>query len=282
MARVVHPITETKRKGHGGDEETILTHPAFGQISVFKTSGTSHMYGSDFRHQHYITIELNHSELHRNLSRDWAFQRGMITRFRMSEAQWAQFVSSIGNGGGTQVTLEFTEKDGHLPDIPFRDEGAEYIKEGQQDLAECLQLLEQTIRTVTENVQGLSKTKQREILDTLEHSKAKLTSSLPFVTKSFEKHLEKRVEKAKTEINAWMNATVQRAGLQAIAEKYGAPLQIEGPNDADHHQEAERHPDPGAGSDREGPREVSLVDQPATQGTGRIRIVKARKPEAEG
>lgn len=270
MPRPIQQIMEEDVSRFPGDKETKMTHPAFGQISVFKTSGMTHMYGSDFRHQNYVSIELHHSELHRNLARDWPMQKDMITRFRMSEAQWAQFVSSFGSGGGTQVTLEYTHKDGHIPDIPFRDEGAVYIKEGQAEIDDAIKGIEDTIRMVEQNVTGLSKTKQQEILSGLHTARARLASRLPFITKSFEEHLENRVEKAKTEVNAWMVNTIQRAGLQAIAEQQGMPLQLEDYN-ADHHQEE------GTGDSGAYPRPTGGADE-RSETPKRIRIIKKPKP----
>lgn len=65
---------EVKGDGHSGRESRI-THPAFAQIGASRVSGSVNLYGSEFNHQHFITISIHRSELNRSLSRDWPFAR---------------------------------------------------------------------------------------------------------------------------------------------------------------------------------------------------------------
>lgn len=53
----------------------------------------------------------------------------------------------------------------------------------------------------------------------------KLNDSLPFIAKQFDKHVETRVEKAKTEVHAWATSEIMRLGLQSLVAD--APIQIE-------------------------------------------------------
>ena len=89
--------------------ETVESHPAYAQISASRVSGQTNLYGSDFSHQNYVTISIHASELHRSLSRDWAFSRREYIEVAMSESQWAAFVSSMNVGCGIQCTLSHLE-----------------------------------------------------------------------------------------------------------------------------------------------------------------------------
>jgi len=107
------PTIEVK-KGPGNADEAVEQHPAYAQIGANRVSGGAYLYGSDFKHQHYITIQIHDSELHRQLSGDRAHSKRRLIEIAMSEAQWATFVSSLNQGGGVQCTLEFTPEGGRI------------------------------------------------------------------------------------------------------------------------------------------------------------------------
>ena len=53
----------TPVEGPGGTQETKLTHPAFGQVSASRVNGRTNLYGSDFSHNSYISLEIKRSEI---------------------------------------------------------------------------------------------------------------------------------------------------------------------------------------------------------------------------
>lgn len=216
---VVHVETGTHR------DETRVTHPAFGQITVSRIQGRRALYGSDFEHNTYVRITIYRSELNRHLSRDWPHQREQLMSVDMSEAQWATFVSSFGQGSGVQCTLERFNGEG-IPEFPLRDEGQEYKVEQDKALTAALDNLLELRATIEANVQGLTKVKQAELLKNVNMSIRKLTDSMPFIAKSYAEHMEERVEKAKIEIHAYLGESVRRAGLEALGAGQG-PLLLE-------------------------------------------------------
>ncbi|KKL96942.1 hypothetical protein LCGC14_1839510, partial [marine sediment metagenome] len=82
--------------------DTVERHPAYAQIGAMRVSGShgAYLYGSDFRHQHYIMIQIHDSVLHRSLSGDRAHSGKRLIEVALSEAQWATFVSSLNQGSG--------------------------------------------------------------------------------------------------------------------------------------------------------------------------------------
>lgn len=212
---------------------TTFTHPAFGQITVSKTQGGNvNLYGSDFRHNHYVTVRIQRSQLNRDLARDWAFGKEELIEIAMSEAQWAQFVSSFGSGGGTQVTIQRFE--GKLvPRIPHRDSGKLYQQEAQTALNEAIKGMNEAIAAVEATAVGLSKAKQEAILGHMRGARKQLDDSMPFIAKQFDKHVEDRIEKAKVEVHAWAMSEIVRLGMEKLVEGKELPLSLEGPN-ADH------------------------------------------------
>lgn len=227
MTRSIEEPQVKEGKGPAGDE-TVMTHPAFGQVTVSRVQGRRALYGSDFEHQSFVRVTVHRSELHRSLSYDRPYPTQKIVSFDMSEAQWANHVSSFGSGTGVQCTLALVVGEGSIPEFPLRDEGQEYKVEQDKALAEALENLRELRATIQENVQGLSKAKQESLLRNVDQSIRKLSDSMPFIAGSFAEHMEKRVEKAKVEIHAYLGDTVRRAGLDALQGGASGPFTLEG------------------------------------------------------
>jgi hypothetical protein len=217
----MRPIEQPKEgQGHDGK---AMTHPAFGQVVISKVQGRRTLYGSDFDHNQYVEVTLFESELRRDLSHEWPYSRKRIVSFCLSEAQWAAMVSSFGNGSGTQVTISEREGVGLVPSFPLRDAGQFFKAEGDARVDIVDQRLVELEAAVAETT--LSGKAKSKLLDKIRSARQEIKSNLPFVAKSFSEHLETRVEKAKVEVNAWIQNTIMRAGLGALAKDQ--PLQIE-------------------------------------------------------
>lgn len=228
MARPEEDPVEKIEEGVGHREDRTYTHPAFGQISIVKTSGQANLYGSDFVHHNYVSIRISESQLRRGLARDWHYSRNVpYIEIAMSEAQWATFVSSFSVGGGVPCTIQ--ARDGKMvPGIPYRDSGQEYKRETDEHLKKVLDTLTDLEKTFAEGSSGLSKKKQEELLAPLRSAIRTVHGSVPYIANSFSEFMEKRVEKAKVEVNAYMHSTIVSAGLKAITEQpgYQPPLEL--------------------------------------------------------
>jgi hypothetical protein len=65
-------------------------------------------------------------------------------------------------------------------------------------------------------------------------ARAKLASTIPFITKQFDEHLEETTEKAKAEIHGYMNGVIHRAGIATLSGPGAVmPLELEGPKDGE-------------------------------------------------
>lgn len=199
------------------DGETVTTHPAFAQIVAARTSGGHQtLYGSDFVHNDFICIRICASELRRSLNRDWSFGRRDIIEVRLSEAQWATFVSSPNIGSGVPCTLSV--RDGqYVPTIPApTPRSDQFTKEMKASLGEVITKLDDLIG-------GAKTAAQKKEMQLL---RQQIVSNLPFVADQFGRHVETTMEHAKAEIHGYMVGMIQRAGLEALTN--GAlPLQIE-------------------------------------------------------
>lgn len=212
MRKIQEPTVSKETRG--GEEYEVLRHPAFGQVSITHVSGRANLYGSDFEHHHYVTLTIKRSELHRNLSRDWNFERELVTEIALSEAQFATMISSP-NRSGVPCTFLHTEHE-VVPSLPRRDTKKLYDAELEKKLKKSVAELEAHRDEIRTAVVKLPKKVQEQVLGPIERAITELKSNTPFVIKSFGEHMEESVERAKSEINAYVTNTVMRAGLTAL------------------------------------------------------------------
>ncbi len=203
-----------KEPGRLGRDEATYTHPAYGQVSVSNVSGGIYLYGSDFHHQNYVALRINRSELNRNLSNDWPHAREELVEIAMSESQWATLVSSMNRGEGVQCTLQHYQRK-MVPQIP-RIEGkiAQFRAEGSE-------AAEEAVRAITElrdeiNDSKLSQKQKEAWTRKLDFIEGRTTGNLRFVASQFGEHMEKVVNKAKTEISAFAHNMIMRTGLSKL------------------------------------------------------------------
>lgn len=223
MRDIEEPVTTTKR-GPGGDDESVTTHPAFAQIAAYRVNGNTNLYGSEFRHNAYMVIKVSRSELHRNLHRDWHFDRDEIIEVALSEAQWATLVSSPNVGTGVPCTLQRLNRE-LVPGLPDPQSRVDQFKtELREKLAKSIDHIKDAIAGIDDA--NLPKAKAATLKGTFNHVLMELQSNLPFVADSFDEHMENTVESAKQEVHGYMTGLLQRAGLDAITNGR-LPLQIE-------------------------------------------------------
>lgn len=222
MIQIEEPIT-VEVDGPGRDRETKTTHPAFAQVTVARRSGHLALYGSDFIHNNHVVLSIGGSELHRNLSRDWYFEREKKIEIAMSEAQWATLVSSLNLGGGVPCTLQW--EGGYVPRLPMpKSRSDQFSKEMQEDFEDAIKALDALVEEI--DSLKVSQKKKDEIKGRAMRAKASITSSAPFVADQFGEHMENVVEAAKVEVHGYTQNLFTRAGLESLAGG-NDPLQLE-------------------------------------------------------
>ena len=205
-------------------DDTIERHPAYAQIGANRVSGGAYLYGSDFRHQHYITLQIHDSALHRHLSGDRPMSGKRLIEVAMSEAQWATFVSSLNQGDGVQCTLEFTPEAGLVPPIAQpKDRKIQFSKE----MTERFDMAVRALKDLAVQIDGapLSGKKKKELKGQLRVAEMNLAPNMEFVAERFDEHMERTVEKAKSEVNAYAQHTLGDLAKMALRGGEGdAPL----------------------------------------------------------
>lgn len=204
----------TVEEVHSPMVDTIERHPAYGQIGAWRVHGTAYLYGSDFRHNGYVTIRISRSLLNRSLSRDWPSAREELIEVALTEAQWATFVSTLNRGDGVPCTIQWLPGQGHVPAIARPKSRVQQFKaEMLKTLAEARGLLARLRERIVAGKGG------KESLSLLDMADRDVSSSVDFVAKSFGEHMETVVEQAKIEVHAYAQGVITRMGLDAAQRR---------------------------------------------------------------
>lgn len=222
MRHEQEPIVTEGRTGQCDPHERY-SHPAYGTVTMTTvTGGDKTLFGSDLGHGQRICIRVNTATMKRDLNHDWIHTDKQLVEFEMSHAQFAQFITSNGNGSGTPCTLKFIRGEGNIPAIKNIETKHETFRREVRDAAATrLQHIAQglaSLRILAESTGSVSKKDLRQIYANLARHADQLPGTMEFVVKSAEEALEKATADAKIEVESYVQMTAQRLGLKSIGD----------------------------------------------------------------
>lgn len=213
------------KRAMGGETHT---HEAFGTVVMsapqWSGKGTT-LFGSDIGHNQCISIQVHRATLDRDLSRDWIHQSSLVAEIEMSHAQFAQFITSGGNGSGTPCTIRYAapvgtplEEMAPIAKIESKNEThRREIKESAQaqieKVAEALGALQAMADSGKIGVKEF-----RSVLHTAKCHLENLPGNLEYAVKSAEVALEKATSDAKIEVESYIQMSAHRIGLKSISD----------------------------------------------------------------
>lgn len=194
---------------------TIEDHPAYAVIGANRSHGGHvNLYGSDFAHNSCVTIRIARSSLRRNLSSDWVSDGAELIEVRLSEAQWASFVSTLNSGIGTQCTLQSVNRES-VPGIARRvNRRAQAGKEMTDNFALARAEIS-ALRAMLADPR-IPKIVQKQCKDAIHQIDMAIGSSVEFVSNRFDEQMETTVEKAKMEVSAYGQQLLARLGAGTL------------------------------------------------------------------
>lgn len=188
--------------GEHGREE----HPAFVNVGVSRVTSTpgAVLFDSDVRHQHYMVLEVHTADRQRMLKSDYIHPANLLMRVAMSQAQWAQLVSSP-NSGGTPATLEWTSEQGPVPGLPFDSRLDLTAREAGDAAREVFVKVQEALDAYVER-------KTVGNLRNLQSAVANAASNVQYAARRVTEHTEEVVAKARADIEAMVQAAAERHG----------------------------------------------------------------------
>lgn len=201
-------------------EDNITVHDAFGMVSFSRwTSGSAHAFvGSKIRHDRGITLRVQEAEQHLNLNREWWFPTKTIVELNLSEAQFAELITSLNAGSGVPCTLQHYTKNGKFikaSEPVFEAEADKISGEVKADLAEIDQKLSEALASVDAILKqpSIRKKDMEHIREALRVAASVMSSSVPFAVDQFIRALEQAVTSAKADIEQFAQHRASALGL---------------------------------------------------------------------
>lgn len=197
----------------------VTRHPAFGMVAASRVSGKSNLFGSHVGHDGFIKLTVKRGYVSSDLGRDWYHAREQLIEISLSEAQWVGLVSRMNIGEGVPCTINWTEKDGYMPNISAVEKAAEklnkdieqVIRDNERDAAEAIAALREVLKK-------LPKKDYADALGRVERINEQGARNRLFHAKQLNEMSEKLVTEAKIEIDAMLDGAVNKFGLESIQQ----------------------------------------------------------------
>ncbi len=91
---------------HGNDETITDEHESYGTIQIVRSTGRfKHLFGSNIETNSAVHLTISEASRDHQLGSDWIHSGKQIVSLHMTELQFAQMITSMGQGDGTPVTL---------------------------------------------------------------------------------------------------------------------------------------------------------------------------------
>lgn len=216
------------------NEET-KTHPSYGTLRFNRAyGGKTTLFGSSIEHENTITMELYHANITRELNRDFIFGSKPIVKLEMSYSQFAEAISSFGQGTGVPVTIRYTEKDGNLPMCDFVSKTEQFTNEFKDHIDQTMNESQQLIANISKlfaEKKSLTKADKEDILRKLNKLHADIGGNMGFIADQFNEQMDKTMTEAKGEIEAFCQNKINTMYGMAMAEHRDDILPLENPVD---------------------------------------------------
>lgn len=218
-------------------EETKFgtSHPSYGTLLFNRTyGGKTSLFGSSIEHSNVITMELRHAYITRRLSGDDIFGDKPIVKVEMSYSQFAEAITSFGQGTGIPVTIRYTEKDGKIPPCDFISKREQFIGEFKEQTNKAMKKSKELIDEVAElfsSKKTLTKADKEIILKKLNMLNSDIGSNIGFIVDQFNEQMDKTVMEAKGEIESFCQNKINTIASAALVEHRDEILKLENPVD---------------------------------------------------
>lgn len=189
-------------------DHSRTVHDSMGLLhfSRWSSSHSQSFFGSDLKHDRGIRLTIMGAGLERSLNADRYFEQDLILSADLTEAQFAEMITTLNTGTGVPITLK-SFRDGDivipapLPDVPKGElvlsEARNKAKQGVSDLRSVLSSMRELL-----DKGNLRKGAIKQLINELENAIAKFDDHVPFMLQQFQRTVEKMVLDATATIRA--------------------------------------------------------------------------------
>ncbi len=231
------PITSTDRGMPFSDVEEY--HPSFGQIYIGRESSrNTHLYGSSIPHSQVVTLEIKHSVKHTSHhNENYHAYSAPIIKIALSEAQFAQLITSFNMGDGVPCTLRSIRGE-HIPASEEQNQSKKVHSDLKNQFKKFSVKVEEGTEKVNEilNKKGTINKSERVKISKIHESLIQdIKSNLPFLHQCMMESYDKTISQAKTEIDAFHKQSLMKMGLEQLQKLNLEPEDTPAALESNHH-----------------------------------------------
>lgn len=177
-----------------------------------------------------LTISL--ASKRRSLSNNWFFDEGELIEINLTQAQWAELLSSFNRGPGVPCTLNHVNAElatehfpsQGVPSCPETNERQIIEEEFKKEMANITRGLNDLIKKAQEfqDKPSINKADRKAYLDIATTLQRKIDSCLPFIQGQFNEAMDGVIVQAKHDIEAFTSQLLRQAGLDKIKDQVAA------------------------------------------------------------
>ena len=201
-----------------------VKHPSFANIYIGRTccSGQKNLFGSSIKHSETITLKISPAYMARDLNYDRYYADNTpYIEVEMSQAQFAQAITSLNMGAGVPVTL--TRLNGeYIEPCPFVDKREQFNNEFRDDMQRVSKELDEVtaeVEKLVEEKRTFSKADREKILKALRNVKQQIGSNYPYMYSMFNEQMDKTVSEAKAEIESHLQGRMEDVAARAMMQE---------------------------------------------------------------
>jgi len=219
------PQEPTIRKCAGPRDGEVETHPAYGMIGIARIQGHFKLHGSALEsHGACIRLEIQTAERNTHLEQDWHHARQSLITVYLSQAQFAEFITTPNIGDGVPCTIARINNVG-VPSIAMttKTEAGKVMdsfKDDQVEIIRKLRIKLDEANAILDKKGAINKGDRAVIRKLLEYIFQEVQANRPFVLKQFQRAAEKVVVASKAEVEAFTTMALHKLGLSKLHELY--------------------------------------------------------------
>lgn len=218
------------------DIESRERHPAFGMAVFSRASiggargGKYRLFGSSIDSLNVIELTISTAEVYHRLGSDHFMGDKEVIRVEMTEHQFAQLLTTMNQGDGVPVTIRHIQGKRTPPLPEMKVEAAKITDKFRDDIAKWKKQLETTtveIEAILSKKGALNQEEKKRVNELTSSLVTEIQSHTTFLLDQFDESVTGVIGQAKAEVEGFINAAVQRTGLQALKGKAQQLLGIE-------------------------------------------------------
>jgi hypothetical protein len=200
-------------------------HESFGMLQFSRLSSNKgqSLFGSSIEHSNTIALRLHKGTVERGLNTDWYYAGRELFEVEMSQTQFAEAISSMNQGSGVPVTIKRLNGK-RIEPCPFTNKRQQFEQEFEQRMKKMADGFDEMTARAEEILsagKAPTKAEKQEIMNTLFKVKQELGSNIPYVNSCFNEQMDRTVMEAKGEVEALVQNTLNRLGLESLEQLTG-------------------------------------------------------------